>query len=280
MLSALSERGHFEPIHAAHAIDQVAFIVQFDRPVGDAVFKEIDGKTESLNQNFPARTNYQAMGFSIQNGEPPVAPPALTTGILLRKMEPDASVAIELRVEQASLTFITTRYTRWAEILAQVKIYFDALLPVYLKTNVRLRSVGLNYIDKFAWSGAKDSFSLDGLIKRGSKYIASHVFEAEDLWHSHSGAFSREDDFIKRLLNVNIDCFDAIRQKTESRVVGITTVIADQFNQVGYDEYAPTGDKALDNIYLRMQNMHDFGKSVLSDIITTEMSRRIALQGE
>lgn len=277
--SAADQVGCFEPIHAAHAIDQVAFIVQFDKPLDEVSFGQIESATEGLREDFPGKKEFQAMGISLQNGNIPMAQPTMTSGILLRKVAPDGSVEIELRAERASLTFITTRYTRWAGVIAQVKKYFDLLLPHYWKADIGLRSIGLNYIDKFTWSGALEDFSLKKLIKPETKYIAPHVFEANDLWHCHSGAFSRENNFAKRLLNVNIDCIDTNQQKSPKRIVSITSVVTDHFNQPGFDTYPLGENSLLDDVYSGMQSMHDYGKLILNDIVTPEISKRIALQG-
>jgi len=276
MSEALNQSGHFEPIHAAHAIEQVAFILQFDRPFDDSAFSSIRIETDQFKDDLPGKIEIQGVSFAIGAQPIPIAQPHSSAGLVLRRASPDGSVEIELRVERSSLTFVTTSYTRWDAVWAQASRYFNTLLPIYL-SQARLMAVSLNYGDKFVWNGSLDSFCPNSLINSESKYISKHILETKELWHNHTGLFIRADDFTKRLLNLNVDCLDEPLPEGPRRIVVITTVVTDQLNQPGYNEY--TGDQS-DTIALvntHMRDMHIFGKQVFGDLMTSQMSKRIAL---
>lgn len=279
MTNVANQIANFEPIHAAHAIEQVALIVQFDRPFDDATFLSIREVSKQFETELPGKTEIQTMSFAFGMPSAQQLPQQNTpTGLVLRRTAPDGSVDTELRIERTSLTFLTTRYTRWDALKAQSNIYFDVLLPIYL-THARLSAVSMNYIDKFAWNGDLAYFSPNSLLRSESKYLCKHIFETNDFWHSHTGLFIRESDLIKRLLNINIDHLDEARPDGTRRVVSITTVLTDHFNQPSYDVYEGNIDESIVMIKARMQDMHNFGKSVLADLLTEQMSRRIALVG-
>lgn len=279
MTNAVNQTANFEPIHAAHAIEQVAFVVQFDRPFNDAIFSEIREISKRFEADLPGKMEIQSMSFAI-GAQPVLQSPQqhAPTGLILRRTAPDGSVEAELRIEQRSLTFLTTRYTRWDEIWSQATVYFNVLLPLYItQAGARLLAVSLNYIDKFAWNGNLANCTPNSLLRPESKYICKHIFETKDFWHSHTGSFIRVNNFTKRLLNINVDYIDELVRDGTRRVIGITTVLTDQFNQAGYDEYVADQDASIAMINNRMQDMHIFGKSVLTDLITYQMCQRIAL---
>lgn len=278
MTNTVNQTADFEPIHSAHAIEQVAFVVQFDRPFSDAVFSDIREITKQFEAELPGKVEIQSMSFAI--GAQPIlqSQQHAPTGLILRRMAPDGSVEIELRIERTSLTFLTTRYTRWDAIWAQATIYFNILLPLYLtQGGARLLAVSLNYIDKFAWTGDLANCTPNSLLRQESKYISKHIFETKEFWHSHTGSFIRVSNFVKRLLNINVDYVDELVRDGTRRVISITTVLTDQFNQVGYDEYVANQEESIAMINTRMQDMHVYGKNVLIDLITHQMSQRIAL---
>ena len=274
MTTELNQGGEFEPIHAAHAIEQVAFVLQFDRPIDDTIFSNLLAEAEKFKEELPGKFLLQGMNIAI--GNQAFTQQNISAGLMLQRAAPDTSIELELRIERSSLTFRTTRYTRWDTVWAQASKYFNAFLPLYLD-QVRLLAVSLNYIDKFAWNGDPSNCVVSAMIRSESKYVCGHVFEAKDFWHSHTGLFIRVDDYTKRLLNVNLDYLDEPRPEGPKRIISITTVVTDQLSQPGYNEYLGTKEEALAMVNTRMNDMHTFGKAVLGDIMTPQMSKRIAL---
>lgn len=279
MTIAANQTANFEPIHASHAIEQVAFVVQFDRPFNDDIFSAIKEITKQFETELPGKVEIQSLSFAI--GAQPVfqsAQQVSPNGLILRRMAPNGSVDAELRIERTSLTYLTTRYTRWDEIWAQATVYFKVLLPLYLnESGAKLLAVSLNYVDKFAWVGDLAGFTAIYLLRPESKYISKHILETNEFWHSHTGSFIRINNFIKRLLNINVDHVDELLPNGTRKTISITTVLTDQFNQAGYDEYVADTDASIAMINTSMQNMHISGKDVLIDLITHQMCQRIAL---
>ncbi len=267
---------HFEPIHAAHAIEQVVFVLQFIEPLDDASFstvREVAGQFKI--SDLPGQAEIQAFSFTLGSSmrNPP---PSLGGGFILHRFGPDGTIENELRVERTSVTFRTTIYTRWDAVWARASKYFKVLVPIYA-AQARLAAVSLNYIDKFAWVGNRSESSPNFLLQPGSKYLCRHVFEAEDLWHSHTGAYIKVDENTKRLLNINVDSLDENMPDGLRRVVAITTVISDLLDQPEFEPYVVEEENIIQFINVHMEGLHVFGKDVLGNIINEEMSRRIAL---
>jgi len=269
-----NKNGNFNPVHEAHSIEQVLFIVQFERPLTDeelskareiaSVFKTID--------ELPAISELQSLTINMGMS----APVPIQNGFMLYKTGIDGTVEKELRIERNSVTFRTMHYSRWINIWSEAKKYFEPMLPLFSSEN-RIAGVSLNCLDKFVWSGDKKNFRAEALLSSSSKYLCPYLFENEDLWHNHTGAFIRVNDQTKRLININIDSLDEIQGGSPRRVVVIATVITDLLNQLGYKSFDLSAENAIAEIESKFQELHTYGNMVFGDLINRDISKRIAL---
>ncbi len=274
MSNEINPKGYFEPIHAAHAIEQVAFMLRMEPPLNEASFSQVceiakQFKTES---DMPGQPEFRTLAF----GFGPSIPQQLPKPFVLNRIAADGTPEKELRIESNSISFTTFRYTRWDAVWAQARRYFETMIPTYAE-NTKIAAVGLNYIDKFKWVGELSECKTNLLMQSGSKYVCPHIFEVDDFWHSYTGAFIRTDKNTKRLLNVNVDYLDEVLPDDVRRVVAITTVLTDLMNQSGYEPTELNAQNANNFLDDRMQKLHVFGKKVFGNIINDDMSKRIAL---
>lgn len=273
-----TQKGHFEPIHDAHAIEHVVFVLQIDPPLDDARFVEVRKNAEQFMGDLPGRVDMQAL-MRLAIGIPGVAVPAASPspfGTAFNRSRPDGTVENELRIDRNSITFRTLLYTRWDAVWKQARKYFDVLVPKYVLQS-RITGMSLNYVDKFIWIGDPSECKPTQLLRTGSKYLAPHVFELSDFWHSHTGAFLRSDQQTKRLLNINVDYLEENLPENNRRVVAITTILTDMMNQPNYSALEVTPDTATEVLSTHMQELHAFGKMTFANIINDEMSKRVAL---
>lgn len=280
MPNILNQSGRFEPIHAAHAIEQVVFVLQLERALDEASFSNAREavKQFKVETDMPGLTAIQTFTLAIgPSGQVP-SPPSSPSGVMLSRTGADGTVEKELRVERDSVTFRSSLYTRWDAVWLQARKYFEAVVPIYA-ANAKITGISLNYVDKFKWVGDLAECRTNLLLRLGSKYLCPHIFEAKDFWHSHTGVFIRTDDNTKRLLNINVDYLDEIRADDVRRVVSITTVLTDLLNQPGYEPSEIAAKDAVEFLGAHMQGLHVFGKKVFGNIINDEMSKRIALIG-
>lgn len=272
-----NQNGHFEPIHEAHAIEQVLFVLQIDRPLDEVDFAAVCEVANQFKSELPGSVEIQGLALRIDaRGPSGPIPSGPTVGRVFRKMRPDGTVESELRVDKDSVTFRTSLYTRWDAIWTQARRYFDALVPKYV-AQAGISGISLNFVDKFLWIGATSECRPSLLLRPGSKYLCPHVYSAQDLWHSHTGAFLRISNEIKRLLNINVDYLDENRPNGIQRVVAITTVLTDLMNQPGYTQSQVVAKDAAEFLDAQMKQLHTFGKEVFGNTINDEMCRRIAL---
>ncbi len=268
-------QGHFDPAHDAHAIEQVVFVLQIERPIDEKPFNEVRDAVAQIAFDLPGRSEIQGVGIMLGAMGIGAPIPSPITGNVFSRTSPAGLVESELRIDRTSVTFRTTLYTRWDGVWAQARKYFDFLIPRYV-AQARITGISLNFVDRFIWSGATSECRPSLLLRPSSKYLTPQVYEASDLWHSHTGAFLRADSQTKRLLNVNVDYVDG-PPPAKQRTVAITTVLNDMFNQPDYEATEFTQRGAVQFFESHMQDMHIFGKQVFGNIINDEMKKRIAL---
>ena len=68
MPNLLNKSGHFEPVHAAHAIEQVAFILQFHEPLAEEAFANVRTTAEQFREELPAKAEIRGLSFSFSPG--------------------------------------------------------------------------------------------------------------------------------------------------------------------------------------------------------------------
>ena len=271
------QKGHFEPIHNAHAIEHVVFVLQIEPPLDDVRFAEIRKNATQFNDELPGRMDMQALRLAI--GVPGIAGPVASRapfGTTFNRSRADGAVESELSIDRNGVTFRTLLYTRWETVWKQAHRYFDALVPQYVAQG-HITGISLNYVDKFVWIGDPSECKPTQFLRAGSKYLCPHVFDLNDFWHSHTGAFLRTDPQTKRLLNINVDYLEENLPDNSRRVVSITTILTDMMNQPNYSELKVTPATAIDVLSAHMQELHAFGKMLFANIINDAMSKRIAL---
>jgi hypothetical protein len=140
---------------------------------------------------------------------------------------------------------------------SEAQTYFDEILGHIGSSQVA--SFGLTYIDKFIWTGRPEACRPTELLRTNSLHIAAKSFDARDLWHCHSGAFSRFSDTVKRLEVVDLDCLDeADTQGGQApvlrRSIRIAINVVDLLNQPGYELHIINGQQAKGEMDSRFQN--------------------------
>lgn len=261
----------FEPLHSAHAIEQVLLGVQFQKPLDDAGLRE--ARTAAGNPpDLPGRAELR--GFALQAAG---APRAMSTGFSLTRMRADGTEEAEFQVQRHLISFRTMLYTRWSDISAQTYSLFSAVLPVYLRRGP-IAAIALNYVDKFVSSSLPPDCDVRPILQRNSPYLAPRVFETANLWHTHSGAFSKPDAYTRRLVAVNVDYVTEKLEERERTALVINSTLTDAFNQNGYDPLQLTPEDGMSFAKQTFESLHQEEKEVLRSIISGDLARRIALE--
>ncbi len=272
----------FRPMHEAHSIEQVVITVRFDRPLTDEAIRSADETMSSLQDALPRRDSIQGMAFQVgPQGVMPIAPPIVDVpnGIARTRTDNGGALIKDLRIDRQSINFRTFEYTRWEAVWTEAREYFGSLLPRLGETNIA--AYALSYVDKFVWTGSRQTCRPTSLLKSGSLYVSPASFDADDLWHCHSGRFISANGHTKRLEAVNIDCVDEndITGITPQlvRVVRISTTLTDFLNQQGFlPRELPVTD-AIGYLDGAAQELHSSLKSMFGAIVNDDTADQVGL---
>lgn len=271
------ESNHFFPLHSGHSIEQVIFSVRFDGTVNDECFRKLY-ELQSQDESLPGKNS--VMGISQNMGGIALPPGMLRPaqmGASFSYSLPDGSIQRELMLDRGVIGYRTSFYTRWDDCLKTFGEYLRKLIPIYISGGVGLSAVSLAYVDRYVSSGIATRDDVRTLLRESSPYLTKHAYEATDLWHAHTGSFVVVNEFIKRLINVNIDYLDGKSDPKKHRSIVIRTTLTDLFNEIGFQRIEINDH--IQFIEERLISLHDLDKKILADILSDEMSRRIALGG-
>jgi uncharacterized protein (TIGR04255 family) len=275
--------GNFEPIHDAHAIEQVQIVINFAQLLDEVLFGQVRQAMAiyKTDAELPGGSELQsiAIGFGQNPGFFVGAPGQISKGFLMQRIAPNGAIETEVRIEVNSITFRTTLYSRWNTVWGQFSKYLKSIVSMYAG-NSPVMHVSLSFVDKFFWVGERATCQPKVLLRPNSRYLCPYIYDSPDLWHSHTGAFLPVDQFTKRLLNVNVDYLDEQMVDQPRRIINISTVLTDMLNQPGFKPHQLSPIEAFDKLQERLVQLHEQSKHFFSEVISDEMCKRIALLRE
>src|SRR5712692_1541073 len=107
MTGSNSQAPHFEPLHEAHALEQVAFVLQFDPPIDDLTYAVVRKAAEAFKE-LPGRSEIQGFRFGLGTG---TQLPSVANGNAFHRSRLDGTIEDELRLDRISITYRTMNYT-------------------------------------------------------------------------------------------------------------------------------------------------------------------------
>ena len=280
MATAAGKTG-FLPVHDAHAIEQLHVTVLFERPLSDAEMRLAAESLSQFEDTLPGFSQILGMGFSVgPHGVNPIMSNVTEApaGLLRTFTNPKGLVVRELKLERQALTYRTLEYTRWDAIWGEARGYFSGVLAA-MPSDVRLSGYVLSYSDKFVWQGNPSEMRANLLLRAGSPHISPSTFDAEDLWHCHSGRFVKADESVKRLVVVDCDCVDESGVGPNRRVVRIGTTVTEMLNQQGYVPVEIPLPEAMGKLNQAFPELHTLLKNVFAEVVNDNAAEAVALNG-
>lgn len=261
----------FRPFHTAHAIEKCAVNVSFDGSLPEKLYSRyIDEIASDLN-SFQFRRGANLGAFKVD----------ATTGQSLPVDNDYSPVnfnntdnSIELVIFPNGIIFTTHRYVRWATFIEAFKLITSTVLDRF-ETAVNIGSVGLEYWDRFIWTGGWDDFDLRKLVRDDTAIICGKVFSSERETHSHVGWFEYSSG-VRRLYNVNLDVLAYGSGHNPMHLdpsVGIYILVNDQSENLKVKEFADV------NLINRLESLHKASKDQFTNILRAEWAERIGIGG-
>jgi len=280
------DRLEWEPHQAAHSIELVATALNFSEPLNDVAWKRVvrDSEGPARAAGLSEKANLQ--GFEITIGLPQQTAPAPLVGVQFLRTtavdSPAGSVQRKLQeavlINKSGLIFQSAVYSRWEAYSSRIQLLLRPALRTALHS-VGVANIRLEYKDSFRHLGDGKPLART-LLNPDSRLIAPHVFDNEQLWHSHTGFFESAPNCKERLIQVNIDSnfgFDISRPQEQFRMVAITTGVQNNFD---VSQSQPIeNEEELANFYLAMvESLHGRAIEVFKNLVSSAIAVRIGLQ--
>jgi len=263
----------FEPINPDHAIAAVAFSVNFNRPLEVGEIANARKIEPEVNEFLP--------GTTLIPRDPPRPPLPffpVTVGFMLHRVKPDGKPAWVLTAHQNSISAQCTEYTRWADVWGRVRTWLMKLYNLVKRSDLLITSVSLQYKDEFSATKPLDSDVLEKLFKVDSQYLPSRTFNNKELWHINQGWYLPETaPTIGNKLNVKLNVLNIATREVGNSIV----LVIDHLSRFQMDNpselFSDCGDRAPIDVV--MEELHVQNKSLLRNLLSPQMARRIRLDG-
>ena len=264
----------------SNALRRVVFIVQFRKEFPEQDFAEFDRTSRNWRDDLPKRSVSNAVLLHTGSNRVDFDDERIV-GLSYETLLKDGSVESGLRFDESRILFLAGRFTSWTEVWPQASKYLNTAMDLVSKDNPVV-SFASEYTDLFRATGDYTEFEASGILRPGSRYIPSHVFDRRDNFHFHTGFFEtyKEPALHRVLTRVNVDLRDAdLQDNDEERTRDLSIVL---FHQITAHRDPRGGEVGLDNSILErgLENfavLHEIDKTILGEILNDAMSRNIGV---
>ena len=183
----------WQTAHKDHAIERVGVAFTFSEQipskpwtllVEDAVkVRVLEGFTASAPPAPPVLGPGMKQAFLFAVGPGGISLSGNEGGRVLQRLV-DNALHEEITLQRNQYTYVVTRYNRWDDFQARTNEIFGKYIDTAIGL-VSLRSIKLEYWDRFVFVGTPDKTDYSTLLKRGTKHAPEFCFETSGLWHSH-----------------------------------------------------------------------------------------------
>jgi|GEM_PF-2115306 len=265
--------------HEANAIEAMGVSIRFAEPTGTLLSKKILTALESSTNKAGLIDKRPIQGFQVNLSNPGEVKPVSGSAMIFQKtsLEKDRDGQVQsvltnqAEVQPAHLTYNTWRYKDWD---AERKLVMGLLLPgVQLACQgVALGAIRVEYLDRFYFDGEPLDASARDILRSESGLVAPHVFDAPDLWHSHTGKFSDISNDRRKLLQVHAD-FQDLTGPTElsgKRSLLLMTAAELQFSNGGGEIASEDIESFLSST---LDDLHRDAVTLFKDVVDEEFRK-------
>lgn len=277
------KRADWLPFSDAHSIEVVSAAINFSEPLTEVSWKKVTRDADAIRKAAGLSETMPAIQFMIGAPPSPATGPPVSATLFMSSKAIDVSgmprAPLEtLTIGRAGLALQTTVYTRWDAFFERMRMLLVPPLRAALRSTGIL-SLRLEYKDSFRFVGDGPPIAAR-LLNLKSGLIAPHVFENEQLWHSHTGFFEQAAGCKERLVQINIDAnvsADTGTPDVSFRSVTITTAVQNNLTSGGSESL--DNEEELANSQIAMfDSLHQRSKDLFRQIISNETASQVGIK--
>jgi uncharacterized protein (TIGR04255 family) len=254
----------FEPHSSKHAIQKMAFAIEFQRPLEGPAFRAASALAKQLKSELPRKQEKRAVTFTFsESGEVSSGGRAVDDlgGVIFDRLRPDGEQELVLNFAPTHMAVINSQYEGWTQAWSVARNLLD-LGWAAISQYTEISAFGLEYVDRFHWSGSVDEVMPAELFSADCPYIPSNCLSLSGPWHSFHG-FYRED----QLMNINT-------QFTVSDAGAEAAITLNHKISGRWSGAKIFSDGLVDEM---MSRMHSLNKDVFRSMIVERIAREIGL---
>ena len=283
----------FIPVSKSHAIVEVHFVLDIDRPwlAEDQPLIE-EGYKNYWQQVLPGRVQGQQilvnLGPQIE-GANMGTPPKPMSPMIYNAVSRDGSREWELGFQGNQVRVTCGKYSRWEQVWKVASSLFHMVGKNFNRRNIGILAAELTYQDLFIWEGKEEDYDVRELLTHENGVIGVSVLEHGPLWHSHQGWMKDQKEWPEEgyLERIHLDASKVMMRQEEKFGIFITTTTrlghggAKQLFslQKGFQPLQVVKERPDDGAS-RFEWLHTQAKDVFSRILTNEAQKSINLWAE
>lgn len=260
------------PHAGKHAIENAVLALEWGVELTAAQLEEVRSAVKPVLKDFPREEPQQT--FRVSLSPIPGAAPMPTHeigGYVYSRYTAEGNVPKQVQLTRTNCLFVVTAYTRWKDLIAEAGNVFAQALSA-LPVGIPVSNIGLQYSDRFKWSGNPADLDLSQVFRFNSPFVASHVSECRLACHSHHGYFEDSSEPIpnRRLDNINVNIVDEAEGRTIQIVSSHRAALTEQLTGV-------VVQKHVNDI---QEYLHDVHKDIIRKMLCDELLIKIGFELE
>ena len=269
---------HLHPFAGDHAIQSAIVVVEWGSPDGAGLI--MAERMQALQDaalpqlaNLGLVNSEQIRVVEFQFGAGPAAahPSQALGGFKVSRL---SSPGVELRslvMAREHCIIQINDYSRWLQVKRDIHQYLNIILPL-VGSSAPVRHLSLQFNDVFLWQAPSIQLHLVEVFRRGSAWLPPHIFDLQNLWHSHHGYFADhiQPCAFRQLDNVNV---------SRAFIDGVESIQALVAHRASLDSPLWIKQPYPDahEISIVLDKFHDDNKNILAALFSDGVLQKIKL---
>jgi len=258
------------PLNEKNAIDSAVFMLKFGREFSLDENKAISGVAEALKNELPNVTELKKINLNINANAQRQSGKVETSGLSLRRFQPDGTPAWELTIERDSIVATCRDYSCWRTEKETALKFIKAVLHLLERSDNLINGVILQITDRFIGS-AQDSYDIENVFNKESPYLTKNVLTQGSLWHVFQGWFNDPNNVIKgKCLNV----LNISTNETKEYISNIEHSVQYQMNEL---KEVVNYSQDTSSLSLIFDDLHEKNKALIKELLCKKQLEAIGL---
>lgn len=275
------------PIRKTNAIDEIAFVVQFEKDIDDKTLAQLMALKDELSSDLPYNEviNVFHTVFSAQGTGSSTSKPGGV--VCAKKFEGEPSrFAWSVKIVSKNIVVTCSEYTNWKEVKEKALGFLAIVLKKLDLEENPVAEIVFQCVDKFIYTGTPEQYQMSNVFNvESASFLTPHATQAPPggrpypyAWHINQGWFSSHEDMqVLNNLSLNSQRKDdqSPHETTISHLVAIRksdrTSIRDKELLSGNGQESGYLEKA-------MEVAHTSNKQVLLNLLNEDMSKDVGLK--